>query len=97
MVATDWGSPGGISTDAEQVLRLWRITYYLAIPIGVLVIGLILWCVFRYRQTPGDRREPRQFQYHIPIEAAYTIIPLIIVGVLFGFVYGAENKEDNLN
>jgi cytochrome c oxidase subunit 2 len=96
LLATNWGSPGGISTDAHQVLQLWKITYYLAVPIGVLVIGLILWCVFRYRHQPGDLRQPRQFQYHIPIEAAYTIIPLIIVGVLFGFVYGAENKEDNL-
>ena len=97
LLATNWGSPSGVSTDSHQVLRLWKITYYLAIPIGILVIGLILWCVFRYRHAPGDPRLPRQFQYHIPIEAAYTIIPLIIVGVLFGFVYSAENKEDNLS
>jgi cytochrome c oxidase subunit 2 len=60
------------------------------------VIGGILWCVVRYRHKPGDLRQPKQFQYHIPIEAAYTIIPLVIVIVLFGFVYGAENKIDNL-
>jgi cytochrome c oxidase subunit 2 len=97
LVATNWGSPGGISTDAHQVLRLWKITYYLAVPIGIIVLGGILWCVFRYRHLPGDQREPKQFQYHIPIEAAYTIIPFIIVVVLFGFVYGAENKEDNVS
>jgi cytochrome c oxidase subunit II len=96
LLATNWGSPGGVSTDAHQVLRLWKITYYLAVPIGIIVIGGVLWCVFRYRHKPGDLRQPKQFQYHIPIEAAYTIIPLIIVVALFGFVYNAENKEDNL-
>jgi cytochrome c oxidase subunit II len=65
----------------------------------VIVAGGIFWCAFRYRARPGDgpdgtRRRAPQFQYHIPIEAAYTIIPLVIVAVLFGFMYNVENKED---
>ncbi len=97
LVATNWGSPAGATTTSHQVLRLWAISYYFAIPIGVLVFGGIVWCVVRYRVKPGDLREAKQFQYHIPIEAAYTIIPLIIVGIIFGFMYGAENKIQNVS
>jgi cytochrome c oxidase subunit II len=96
LLATNWGSPSGITTTSPSVINLWRITYYIAIPIGLIVIGLIVWCLVRYRHKPGDRRVAKQFQYHIPIEAAYTIIPLILVVVVFGFMYGVDNKIDNV-
>ena len=68
-------------------------------PIGVIVFGLILWCVFRYRVKRGRPRgrKAAQFQYHIPIEAAYTIMPLVIVAVVFGFMYNAENHVDTVS
>lgn len=89
-----WGSPTGITKQDLNVQRLWSITYYIAIPLGAIVVGLIIWSVVRYRERPGDERIPRQFQYHLPIEALYTIIPLIIVVVLFVFTYQAEDSED---
>lgn len=91
---TNFGSPSGVTKQAHLVIHLWRITYYFAIPIGALVIGLIVWCIVRYRVRRGSTRRPAQFQYHIPIEAAYTLIPIVIVGIIFGFLYGAEDKED---
>jgi cytochrome c oxidase subunit 2 len=94
--ATNWGSPAGVTTTSHDVIRLWAYTYYIAIPIGVIVIGAIVWCIFRYRYQPGDGRVAKQFQYHIPIEAAYTIIPLILVAVVFGFMYNVDNKIDNV-
>jgi cytochrome c oxidase subunit II len=96
LLATNFGSPSGVTTNSPALLRLWRETYYIAIPVGLIVIGLIIWCVIAYRRKPGEDRVPRQFQYHIPIEAAYTIIPLILVAVIFGLVYGVENKIDNV-
>jgi cytochrome c oxidase subunit 2 len=94
---THWGSPTGVTEQSKHVLHLWDITYYFAIPIGAIVIGLIIWCIIRYRHREGHTRQPAQFQYHIPIEAAYTIIPLVIVAIVFGFMYNAENKVDDLN
>jgi cytochrome c oxidase subunit 2 len=97
LLATDWGSPHGVTTQDHYARELWKISYYFAIPIGLLVFVLVLWCVFRYRARPGRESRPAQFQYHIPIEAAYTIIPLVIVAIIFGFMYGAENKVDKVS
>jgi cytochrome c oxidase subunit II len=97
---TDLGNPHGVTTQDHWVRQLWHITYWFAVPIGLLVLGLILWCVFRYR-VKGDGseggRKAAQFQYHIPIEAAYTILPLVIVAVVFGFMYNAENHVDKVS
>jgi cytochrome c oxidase subunit II len=91
LLGTNLGSPQGVTKQAKWVHQLWHITYWFAVPIGLLVLGLIIWCVFRYRVKAGSDRRAEQFQYHIPIEAAYTIIPLIIVAIVFGFMYNAEN------
>jgi cytochrome c oxidase subunit 2 len=95
LLATDFGSPGGITTQDHQVLRLWHISWYFAAPLAVIVVGLIVWCMIAYRARPGAI--PAQHQYHIPLEIAYTIIPFVIVAVLFGYMYQAENKIDKVS
>jgi len=98
LVATviHWGSPNGVTTQDNSILRMWDITYYIAIPLGAIVVGLIIWCVVRYRERPGDERIPRQIQYHIPLELFYTIVPVILVIVLFVYTYQAEDTVDNV-
>jgi cytochrome c oxidase subunit 2 len=101
LATTNAGSPSGITTQDKWVRELWHISLYFAIPIAAIVLGGIFWCLLRYRARPedpdGKTRAPAQFQYHIPIEAAYTIIPLIIVAVIFGFMFNAENKVDSVS
>jgi cytochrome c oxidase subunit 2 len=94
LAETNFGSPQGVTTQDAHVRHLWHMTYFVGIPLGLIVLGLIVWCVVRYRARPGHDREPSQFQYHIPLEAAYTLIPLIIVIVVFVVMYRAENAED---
>jgi cytochrome c oxidase subunit 2 len=91
-----WGSPNGVTTQDQQVYKLWDVTYYIAIPLGAIVVGLILWCAIRYRERPGDEHIPRQIQYHIPLELFYTVVPIILVGILFAYTYRAEDAEDNV-
>ena len=93
---SNWGSPPGGDAQDKYVLRLWDITYYIAIPLGAIVIGLIVWCAFRYRERSDDAYIPRQVQYHIPLEALYTIVPIILVAILFVFTYQAEDQVDNV-
>ena len=92
VASTDFGSPPGATTQDKHVIFLWQLTYWMAIPLGLIVIGLILWCVVRYRVRPGSTRKASQFQYQIPLEVTYVIIPLIMVAVVFGFMWTAENK-----
>jgi cytochrome c oxidase subunit 2 len=97
LLGTDLGSPHGVTTQDHWVRVLWHMTYWFAVPIGVIVLFGIFWCAIRYRHRPGDDRVASQFQYHIPIEAAYTIIPLVIVAIVFGFMFNAENKVNQVS
>lgn len=87
------GGPSGVTTQDHWTRLLWQWSYYFAVPIGVLVIALITYALIRYRARPGHDRVPPQFQYHIPIEAAYTIIPLLVVAAIFGIMFNAENQQ----
>jgi len=86
-----------VTQQDSNVQRLWNVTYYIAIPLGAIVIGLIVWCAVRYRVRPDEDHIPRQVQYHIPLEVFYTIVPIALVAVLFVYTYQAENKEDSVS
>jgi len=96
LAVVHWGSPNGVTQQSHNVYWLWDLTYYIAVPLGAIVIGLILWSAVRYREHPGHPRIPRQFQYHVPLEIFYTVVPLAIVIVVFVYTYRAEDREDNV-
>jgi cytochrome c oxidase subunit II len=56
----------------------------------VFTLILILWPVFFHRKK--DENFPKQTQYNIPVEIAYTVIPFIIVAVLFYFTAQRESR-----
>lgn len=56
-----------------------------ALAVGALVWGLTIWCIIRYRRRKEDVGLPPQLRYNVPIEILYTIVPVMIVGVLFFF------------
>ncbi len=85
----------GSTTQGHDEHLLYAGTTIAAIVVGAITAVLILWAVFRYRGRSGE--PPRQFQYHIPLEITYTVIPVVIVLVLFGFTVVAENHIDALD
>ncbi len=58
----------------------------------MLVWGLILWSVIFHRRSRTKVEVPPQTRYNMPIEALYTVVPLIIVSVLFYFTARDESK-----
>lgn len=88
-----YGYRGTDKQGHEEFLLYWG-TFVAAIVVGVFVGLLILWAVVRYRRRNDVM--PRQFQYHIPLELTYTVVPVIIVMVLFGFTVAVENNMDAL-
>lgn len=90
-VPTFWGFRGS-STQGRDEFNLYAGTFIAAIVVGAITGLLILWAVIRYRRRSDDM--PRQFQYHIPLELTYTVLPIVIVLILFGFTVVAENKVD---
>ena len=45
--------------------------------------GLIVWCMVAYRRKKDDPPLPVQLRYNVPIEILYTVVPMLMIGVLF--------------
>jgi cytochrome c oxidase subunit 2 len=91
---TDVGFPDPASEDGEQVLGLWRGAVWAAIAVAALIWALVTWSVIRYRRRNDDL--PSQSPHNIPIEIAYTIAPLVVVAVLFGFTVVTQERVTGL-
>ncbi|MGZ4108430.1 MAG: cytochrome c oxidase subunit II [Actinomycetota bacterium] len=90
-----FGAPDPSSQQSVHVLNLWRLFVGASIVVGGIVIGLILFSIVRYRgNKPG---QPAAFNKHIPLEIAYTAIPVLIVAGLFYATFGVEQKVDSLS
>ena len=74
---------GQVTNMTERVTRLWTGSWIAALIVGVIVWGLILWCVTVYRKRRGDDTLPIQLRYHVPLEIMYVILPLLMIGVLY--------------
>jgi len=88
---TGLGFKGNVTSVNESSFGLWQGAWLAAAIVGALTLVLILWPAIFHRKK-GDGTFPRQFQYNIPAEIAYTVIPFIIVAVLFGYTAKAESE-----
>ncbi|MBT2487128.1 cytochrome c oxidase subunit II [Streptomyces sp. ISL-96] len=86
------GMPTPVTEEAPRILSLWQGSWAAALITGVLVWGLILWSVIFHRRSRTKIEVPPQTRYNMPIEALYTVVPLIIVSVLFYFTARDESK-----
>lgn len=74
---------GPVTNMTDRITNLWVGSWIAALIVGVLVWGLTIWCIVAYRKRKGDNQLPLQTRYHLPLEILYTIVPIVMVGVLF--------------
>ena len=67
--------------EAGDILNAFYIVLGVAAVIFLIVAGLVVYAVIRFRRRKG--REPRQFSENVRLEVLWTIIPLLIVIGLF--------------
>jgi cytochrome c oxidase subunit 2 len=79
------GFEEGLSSVNDISLSLWQGAWIAGAVVGVFTLILILWPAVFHRAKAGKGEFPKQTQYNVPVEVAYTIIPFIIVAVLFYF------------
>ena len=89
----DSGFSGDASSVNEITHSLWTLSWLAAAVVGVFTAILILWPAIFHRAPKNGPEFPRQTQYNIPVEIAYTLIPFVIVAVLF---YFTAVKEDQI-
>ncbi len=92
---TRMGMPVPVTKQGQVTLTLWQGSWIAAWTVGIIVWGLIIWAVIFYRKRSD--RVPEQVRYNLPIEFLYTIVPFIMVGVLFYFTARDENYVDKLS
>ena len=78
-------SDGQVTDQTERITTLWNGSWIAALAVGVIVWGLILWAVTVYRKRRDDDVLPVQLRYHVPLEVMYTVIPVLMIGVLYVF------------
>jgi cytochrome c oxidase subunit 2 len=76
-----FGWPDGISPQANRMYDLWIGSVIAALVVGFFVWGLIFWCIIRYRKR-GEELPP-QTRFNMPLEFLYTVIPFLVIAVLF--------------
>ena len=81
----------------SQLIDLWNGAWFAAVMVGLLVWVLVLWCVIAYRKRKNDNQLPVQLRYHVPLEIMYTIVPIIMVGVLFVFSTRATAEMNDVS
>jgi cytochrome c oxidase subunit II len=86
---TRLGWPDPITKQGKVMLTLWQGSWIAAFAVGALVWGLIIWACIFHRKRSDDL--PPQVRYNLPIEIMYTVVPFIMIAVLFYFTARDEN------
>lgn len=73
--------------------HLWLGTWIAVLVVFLLVFGMILYAPIRYRRKSDDAPAPTQVRYNLPLEALYTIAPVIIVAVFFFHTVESQNAQ----
>ena len=86
------GWPVGITPEAHLNRELWVGSVIASLVVGVIVWGLIFWTSAFHRHKKGDTELPRQFGYNMPLELVLTVVPFLIISVLFYFTVVVQER-----
>jgi cytochrome c oxidase subunit 2 len=73
----------GATTQGRDVSNLYALVLIPVVAIFVLVEGLLIWSVIRYRRRDGDEQLPPQVHGNRNLELTWTILPTVLVLVVF--------------
>jgi len=67
---------------AHKILNLFTPFFWVAVVVGVGVIGMTIFVAVRFRERPGEERAPVQVHGNTVLEVSWTIIPFLILMVM---------------
>jgi len=86
------GWPTGITPEGKLNRELWVWSVIASLVVGVIVWALIFWTSAFHRHKKTDTELPRQFGYNMPLELVLTVVPFLIISVLFYFTVVVQEK-----
>jgi cytochrome c oxidase subunit II len=91
-----FGAPDPKSDQGESIFNLWQGFFLAGLGVAALVWGLLIWCILRYRRRHDDE-VPNQKAYNIPMEILYSVVPVLVVAVLFGVSVATQERVNDLD
>lgn len=97
-------SPLSTLTDRGEVSEringlFFPVFWFAVVPIFIVVEGLLLYAVLRYRQRPGREALPQQVHGNTRLEVGWTIVPSLILAVIaiptISTIVDLSRKPDN--
>jgi len=92
--ALRFGWPVGVTPQATAMREFWTASAIAALVVGAITWAAMFWAVIFHRKRAGDEAAPRQTQYNLPVEIVFTVVPTIIVAILFGFTVAVQSYVD---
>jgi cytochrome c oxidase subunit II len=86
-------TPRSVTEQGQSIYDLYNLFMYIAAVVFLVVSGLVIWSVVRYRRRGDDL--PTQTHGNNRLELTWTVIPTVIVLVLFVFTIRAQDKVLN--
>lgn len=85
------GEPG-VTNHTDMIVNFWNGSWIVLWAVGLVAWGLMFYAVIVYRRRKGDNRMPEQMRYNNPIEALFTVVPLVMVIGFFAFTADTMEK-----
>jgi cytochrome c oxidase subunit II len=82
--------PQSVTEEGQAIYDLYNLFLYIAAVVFAVVSGLVIWSIIRYRRR--DDTLPTQTHGNNRLELIWTLIPTVIVLVLFGFTLVAQER-----
>ncbi len=83
----DWW-PALASEEGRKIDTLYDVLMIVSVPIFVLVVTVVLYCVWRFRMRPGQEHlDGPPMHGNTRVEIIWTTIPALILVVLCGYAY----------
>jgi cytochrome c oxidase subunit 2 len=83
-------TPSSVTEQGRTIHGLYNFFMWAAAVVFVVVSGLILWSIVRYRRR--DDELPKQTHGNNTLELLWTLIPTVLVGVLIFATVQAQDK-----
>lgn len=86
--------PTPVTDRAREIDGLYNFVFVIAVAVFVLVEGLIIFAVIRYGRKPTDTELPPQIHGNNVLEVVWTVVPTIVVAVMFVVSFNSLDKVD---
>ena len=67
---------------ARMELGLMAESLWIMLGIFVIVLGLLIYALARFRERPGDTHTPKQVEGSLPLELLWTVVPFILLIII---------------